>query len=421
MLHYLKQAFSSPKFVFGFVVFMTILLAALIYPRFLSPVGPLQSIARQGFTPPGTYINIQDVVQAPMRDRRYLMLDVDANRLGNVLASDDIDQMISFLEIHHNFAPGSIDRYDEPTIIALWKQYYDPEERIQGMTIAQHRNFVRFNERLMMALDQEGIIMAIRTPDGLEEDTAHAFHSNDFVNVRNVVNVFRFPLGTDNFGRDMLTQLLSAVLVSLRLGLIAGVVATSIGLTLGLLSGYVGGYIDDAILFITNLFTVIPGFVLLILISYSLGPAARGVTMVAVVIGLTAWPWTCRSVRSQVLSLRNRDHVNLSKLSGHSMPKIILRDILPYVASYVVMAFILQISSAILGETMLSMLGLGPSTAEHATLGLMMHWAQQFSAWQMGAWWAFVPVILAIAAITFSLNLMNTGLDQIFNPQLREG
>jgi ABC-type dipeptide/oligopeptide/nickel transport system permease subunit len=161
--------------------------------------------------------------------------------------------------------------------------------------------------------------------------------------------------------------------------------------------------------------------VLLILISFALNPGQRTVGTVAIVIGLTAWPWTCRSVRSQVLSLRNRDHVNLSKLSGHSMPRIILRDILPYVASYVVMAFILQISSAILAEATLSMLGLGPNTTVEATLGLMMHWSNLFSAWQLGAWWTFVPVILSIAAITFSLNLMNTGLDQIFNPQLREG
>ena len=420
MLRQFKLAFTSPKFLIGFIIFMTVFLASLIYPR-ISPVEPLQSIAMQGFSPPGTYINIQDVVQTPHRDRRLLILDVDANRLGNVLGYEDIEQMINFLETHRDFAPGSIDPYDEGGLIDLWNTYYDPEERIQPMTRAEHNALVRFNKRLQVALDEVGVILAIRTPEGLEEDTARAIASQDFVNVRSVVNTKTFPLGTDVFGRDMLTQLLSAVLVSLRLGLIAGTVATLIGLTLGLLSGYIGGFLDDAVLFVTNMFTVIPPFVLMILISYSMGPAARGVGMIAAVIGLTAWPWTCRSVRSQVLSLRNRDHVNLSKLSGHSTPRIILRDILPYVASYVVMAFILQISTGILSEAMLSMLGLGPSTTDNTTLGLMMQWAQMASAWQVGAWWAFVPVILAIASITFSLNLMNTGLDQIFNPQLREG
>jgi ABC-type dipeptide/oligopeptide/nickel transport system permease subunit len=97
-----------------------------------------------------------------------------------------------------------------------------------------------------------------------------------------------------------------------------------------------------------------------------------------------------------------------------------MTDILPYFASYVVMAFILQISSAILSEAQLSLLGLGPSTTKTATLGLMMNWAMLYSAHLGGSWWAYFPVIGVIALISFSLNLMNTGLDQVFNPTLRD-
>jgi peptide/nickel transport system permease protein len=193
-----------------------------------------------------------------------------------------------------------------------------------------------------------------------------------------------------------------------------------IGLTLGLLAGYIGGLVDDVIMFFTNLFTVIPGFVLLILISYSIGQERRGAATVAVVIGFTSWIWTTRAVRAQVVSLRNRDHVNLSKLSGHSIAYIIFADILPYIASYVVMALILQISTAILAEASLSILGLGPRTSEVPTLGLMMNWAMIYQAHILGKWWAYFPVLVTIALITFSMNLMNTGLDQVFNPALRE-
>ena len=84
------------------------------------------------------------------------------------------------------------------------------------------------------------------------------------------------------------------------------------------------------------------------------------------------------------------------------------------------MAFILQISSGILSEAQLSMLGLGPATSNTATLGLMMNWAMLYSAHLNGSWWAYFPVVLTIALISFSLNLMNTGLDQVFNPQLRD-
>jgi peptide/nickel transport system permease protein len=99
------------------------------------------------------------------------------------------------------------------------------------------------------------------------------------------------------------------------------------------------------------------------------------------------------------------------------MPRIILKDILPYVASYVMMAFILQVASGILAEASLSMLGLGPQNV--ASLGLMMNWAVTFSALPVGAWWAFLPAVLMIALVTFSLNLINSGLDQVFNPQIR--
>jgi peptide/nickel transport system permease protein len=121
-----------------------------------------------------------------------------------------------------------------------------------------------------------------------------------------------------------------ATAVSLRIGLSRDC-RNLIGLTLGLLAGYVGGFIDDIIMFITNLFTVIPTFVMLILISFSIGQEQRGAFTIAVVIGFTSWVWTARAVRAQVVSLRNRDHVNLSKLSGHSLVHIILNDILPYI------------------------------------------------------------------------------------------
>jgi len=222
-------------------------------------------------------------------------------------------------------------------------------------------------------------------------------------------------LGTDNFGRDMMAQLVAGTKSSLFVGLVAGTIATLMGLTMGLLAGYLGGNLDNLLSSLTNIFIVIPSIVILILISVSITTTTS--VSIGIIIGLTSWPWTARSVRAQTTSLRNRDHVNLSKLSGHSMPRIIIKDILPYIASYVVMAFILQVASGILAEATLSMLGLGPRNV--ATLGLMMYWAGSFNALFNGNWWAFFPMVVMISLITFSLNLMNSGLDQIFNPQIR--
>jgi peptide/nickel transport system permease protein len=225
----------------------------------------------------------------------------------------------------------------------------------------------------------------------------------------------QYILGADNFGRDTFLELMYGTRTSLYVGLIAGVFATVVGLVLGLAAGYIGGLADNVITLITNMFIVIPSFVILILVSVSIN--SRSSTVTALIIGLTSWPWTARAVRAQTTSLRNRDHVNIAKISGYSTTKIILFEILPYIASYVVMAFILQIASGILSEAAISMLGLGPYNT--VSLGIMMNWALMFEAPAAGAWWAFVPTSLMIAAISFSLFMMNTGMDEIFNPKIR--
>jgi peptide/nickel transport system permease protein len=222
-------------------------------------------------------------------------------------------------------------------------------------------------------------------------------------------------LGSDNFGRDLFLELIYGIRTSIQVGLIAGVFATAIGLVVGLTSGYIGGMVDNLLTALTNIFIVIPSFIILILISVSID--SRSSLITAIIIGITSWPWTARAVRAQTTSLRNRDHVNIAKISGHSTPRIIIFEILPYIASYVVMAFVLQTASGILSEASISMLGLGPYNT--ISLGIIMNWALVFEAPVAGAWWAFIPAAISIAFITFSLYLMNTGMDEIFNPKIR--
>jgi peptide/nickel transport system permease protein len=313
-----------------------------------------------------------------------------------------------------------IDTSDIVSLLDLWEKNFDPTKSFPGMTYAKERYYQRVNASLQGILSTEAEIIAAQNPQTNALEQTGVVKQTDYVNISNVANVRVLLLGTDNFGRDVLGELVKATGVSLQIGLVAGIIATLIGLALGLLGGYIGGFVDDIIMFITNMFTVIPTFVLLILISFSIGQEKRGAVTIAIVIGFTSWVWTARAVRSQVVSLRNRDHVNLSKLSGHSIVHIIATDILPYIASYVVMAFILQISSGILSEAGLSILGLGPRTTDVPTLGLMMNWAMIYQAEILGKWWAYFPVLVTIALITFSMNLMNTGLDQVFNPALRD-
>ncbi len=414
MKNILKQVLHSPKFMAGFLIFVAILLVMLFYPL-INPGNPLEMIGLGTFAKPGTYVSLYDSVGTDTRT--FKLPDADDKRIARMLAMDDRVKMVNWLSKMEIDVEG-LDVADTEALLALWRANYDEKARPAGMIKADINACKRVNKKLQGAASADTLMITEMLPDGGTEEKGR-ITKTDYVNISDVANVKVLPLGTDNFGRDVLKELVSACGTSILIGLLAGTVATLIGLTMGLLAGYLGGVADDLIMFLTNIFTVIPSFVLLILISYSIGQENRGASVVAVVIGLTSWPWTARSVRSQVISLRNRDHVNLSRLSGHTLPRIVLTDILPYIASYVVMAFILQVSSGILSEAQLSLLGLGPRTTEVPTLGLMMNWAMLYSAHTNGSWWAYFPVILTITLISFSLNLMNTGLDQVFNPTLR--
>jgi len=416
MKHTLQQIFRSPKFVVGFSIFAAIVLIVIVYPIFITDP-PLGIIGQGTFFPPGIYVSAYDSLGSP----KYTLnlSDAATKRIAAKLGDQERTDIRDWL-VADGIPESEIDIHDTEKLLEQWAQNYDPNKKVQGMTFAKQRYYQRLDTSLKGLLSTEGAIIAQKNPETGALEESSMIKQADYVNVSEVASVRFLPFGTDNFGRDVLTELVAATRTSLQIGLVAGLVATLIGLTLGLLAGYVGGMVDDVINFITNLFIVIPSFVLLILISYSVGQEQRGPFLVATVIGLTAWPWTARAVRAQVISLRNRDHVNLSKLSGHSIVHIILTDILPYIASYVIMALILQISSGILAEAGLSILGLGPKTTETPTLGLMMNWAMIYQAHIQGRWWAYFPVLMTIALITFSMNLMNTGLDQVFNPALRD-
>lgn len=416
MKHLLHQIFHSGKFVTGFVIFATIVLVVLIYPLVI-PDPPLQIIGQGTFFEPGIYVNVYDSIGSTHYTLN--LREASDRRIADRLNDDDRLAIKQWL-VGNGMAESEIDITNTEQLLDQWFANFDPTVRLPGMTNADRNYYIRLNSSIQNLLTTEGIIIAQMNSETAALEEVTAVPQSAYVNVNEVPNVRVLPLGTDNFGRDVLTELVRATAVSLKIGLVAGSIATLIGLVLGLVSGYVGGFVDDGIMFVTNLFTVIPSFVLLILISFSIGQEQRGATTIAVVIGFTSWVWTARAVRSQVISLRNRDHVNLSKLSGHSIAHIIVRDILPYIASYVIMALILQISSGILAEAGLSILGLGPKTTLDPTLGLMMNWAMIYQAHILGKWWAYFPIIVVIALIAFSMNLMNTGLDQVFNPALRD-
>jgi peptide/nickel transport system permease protein len=244
-------------------------------------------------------------------------------------------------------------------------------------------------------------------------------HGNPFKSVGGLYDhpSSRFWLGTDNFGHDVLTQLMFGIRTSLVIGIVAGLIATLIGVTIGTLAGFRGGVVDDLLTGVTNVFLAIPGFVILILLSVALG--TRSVVTMMLVIGVVSWPWVARAVRAQSSSLRTREHVDIARLSGEGTVRLILFEIIPYMLSYVTMAFVLQLAGALLAEAALSLLGLG--AANTVSLGIMLFWALLWESIRTGAVWAFLPPVVMLTMIVFLLFLLHSSLDEFFNPRLRRG
>ncbi len=229
--------------------------------------------------------------------------------------------------------------------------------------------------------------------------------------------VAKFVLGMDHLGRDYVSLLLSGLRSSLFVGFLAGVIATTIGTLIGIYGGFRGGIVDDILNMVTNLFVVIPSFVVLILISASFSEG-RSLTLIGVIIGMTTWTWSARAVRAQSAALKSKDHISLAKLNGDNTLRVLLVHILPYIFSYVFMVFILQVSSGILSEAAISMIGLGP--VDTVSLGTILNDAKNNGALGDGIWWAFIPATIVITLIVFALYLINTSMEGVFNPRLRK-
>jgi peptide/nickel transport system permease protein len=222
--------------------------------------------------------------------------------------------------------------------------------------------------------------------------------------------------GTTTFGQDVFAQFLHGLRASFFVGVVAALIAGVIGMVVGFTSGYRGGLVDEILNMITNIVLVLPVLAVLMIIAAYL--EVRNVEVQAVIIGLFSWPWVARAVRSQTLTLRAREFVDLARLSGMPVRRIIFREIAPNMASYLFMVFILLFGGSVLFAATLDFIGLGP--AEGTSLGLMLNQAKQWSAMNIGLWWWFVPPGLGITAVVGALYIMNVGLDEVFNPKLRE-
>ena len=222
--------------------------------------------------------------------------------------------------------------------------------------------------------------------------------------------------GTTTFGQDVFSQFIHGLRATFLVGLIGGGLGTLIGVIVGFTAGYRGGLVDEALNMLTNVVLVIPTLAVLLIITAYL--EVRGIIIESIFIGCTAWPWVARAIRAQTFSLRSREFIDLAKLTGMKSWKIVFSEIAPNMMSYLLLVSILQFGGATLIAATLDFIGLGPTTG--ISLGLMMNNAVLWGALILGMWWWFVPPGLAITAIVGALYVTNVGLDEVFNPKLRE-
>lgn len=220
--------------------------------------------------------------------------------------------------------------------------------------------------------------------------------------------------GTTGQGQDVLAQTIAGARVSLAVGFATGFAVVAIGAIIGMIAGYFGGWIDGVLSLFTNVFLIIPGLPMAVVIAAYL-PA--GPLTILLVLVITGWAWNARVLRSQVLSLREKDFVMAAIVSGEGSLRIIFREILPNMTSLLMSSFISATVYAIGAQVGLEFLGLGDMSL--VTWGTNLYWASNNAALLTGAWWTIVPTGLCVALVGFALAMINFAIDEITNPRLR--
>lgn len=227
------------------------------------------------------------------------------------------------------------------------------------------------------------------------------------------------PLGTDDAGKDIWSQLVQGARISLTVGFVAGLLSMGVGSLLGILAGYFGGRVDTLLMRLTDVLLVIPDIPLTLILVASIRQLDLKISPLVVlilVIGLLYWTSTARLIRSQVLTIKERQFVARARAIGAGHAHIIFRHIIPQVMPLIVANTVLIISTAILVESGLAFLGLGDPS--QPSWGTMINFAFDRNAITRGAWWFYLPPGLAIVWVSLGCVLLGNVLEELLNPRL---
>jgi len=221
-------------------------------------------------------------------------------------------------------------------------------------------------------------------------------------------------LGTTHLGEDVLSQLIHGTRGVLVVGGIAGVIATTVAVLVGVTAGMVPGWKSESLSALTNVFLVLPGLPLMIIVASQY--ESPSLLLVSAVLAITGWAWGARVLRAQTMSLQGRDFVQAARLNGESLWRLITVEMLPNLTAIIASSFVGTVNAAVLGLTTLAFIGVIPIT--NLNWGTVLFWAQQNGAFP-DYWWWYIPAGLCIAVLGMSLSLINFGIDEYVNPKLR--
>ena len=225
-----------------------------------------------------------------------------------------------------------------------------------------------------------------------------------------------YLLGTDTVGRELLAIIIYGTPLTLKIGLIAGGIGLAVGMLFGLVSGYYGGIWDHILRGAADAFLTVPGLLVLVVIATTFR-GGISVTTQALVVSALAWMYPTRTIRSQVLSIRERGYVRLARYSGMNGFEIIVKELIPNLLPYLAASFVGAVSAGILASIGLEALGLGPQN--EPTLGMTIYWSMYYTSMLRNLWWWWAPPIVIIVIIFTGLFMISAGLDQVANPRLR--
>lgn len=224
-------------------------------------------------------------------------------------------------------------------------------------------------------------------------------------------------LGTDHLGRDLLLQIIAGSTDVLAIAFLTGVFTVIIGVLIGLVSGLVGGWVDKIMQLITNLFLTVPSFPILLVLSTMI--VIKDCITFALILSLWSWAGLSRAVRAQVISLKERDFIQICNVMGMKKSRIIASELMPNIASYIAVNFIQIMRGAITGSVGIMMLGL--AALDSTNWGTML-----YLIFQMGyltndaAIFYVLSPIMCIILFQFGIVMLANGVDEILNPRLRK-